>query len=136
MNSGRLTGIVRAIRRRFPGTRVLLEPYRSPDGDPHVRWWLHVIHVPARWRYQAQDFAILKGSELYGPGRLPYFSCVHGPRESAATIASWKEKMKRYWEWRSARVAAARKRRLRVERRRAGRVATPSRRRSRGGRRD
>ncbi|HKB15123.1 MAG TPA: hypothetical protein VKF62_03610 [Planctomycetota bacterium] len=129
MTGGRLAAVVRAIHRRFPGTRVLLEPYRSPDGDPHIRWWLHVINVPARWRSRVDDFAILKGFELFGPGRLPYFSSVCGPRETAATIARWQGKMAEYRAWRRSRVASGRRRRLREGTLRARRLA-------RGGRRD
>ncbi len=126
MRSRKLAGILRAIRRRFPGTRVLLEPGRSPDGDPHIRWWLHVLDVPARWRYRAWRFALRKGHETYGPGRVPYFTDVHGPRESAAAIATCEEGERRYREWRRARVAAGRKRRLRERTLRAGRAETTS----------
>lgn len=128
MKSRRLEGIVRAIRRQFPGTRVLLEPGRSPDGDPHIRWWLHVLDVPARWRYRVWSFAIRKGLETYGPGRRPYFTTVHGPRESAAAVANWEEGTRRYREWRRARVAAGKRRRLREGTLRAGRVVGAGRR--------
>jgi hypothetical protein len=127
VRSRRLETIIRSIGRRFPGTRVLVEPFVSPDGGRDIHWWLYVVDVPARWRDRVGDFATRKGCEVYGsPSRIPFFLSVHTVRRTPATVSWWEERMRRFREWRSARAAAGRRRRLREQRLRVGRVSTAS----------
>ncbi|MGH7152254.1 MAG: hypothetical protein ACREIU_16225 [Planctomycetota bacterium] len=122
-----MAAVVQSIERRFPGTRVLVEPFVSPDGGRDIHWLLYVVDVPAAWRYRIKDFADRKGSDLYGGfHRIPFLLSVHTRRDTPRAVSFWEEQMTRLREWRSARAAAGRRRRVREELRLARRYATRS----------
>jgi len=100
----RLVALVKAIESRFPGTRVVVEPWSDPDGDRRVRWWLEVLHVREDDLGQVIRFAHRLGNDLYGEAGLPFEVGVKDARGTAAYIAYQKAEALR-----GARLARVRK---------------------------
>ncbi len=94
MRNRRLAAVVRAVRRRYPGVRVLVEPFRCPDADPEMRWWLSILNVPLRSLSDVHQYAIRKGFEVYGSPDIPFGTSVNSPRYSKPILEGWRRKMR------------------------------------------
>ena len=82
MKDRRMADLARTIEARWPGTRVVVEPYGSPD-DSTIRWWVYVLHCRRRDLRDVHMFAIRTGHELFN--RAPPF--ITDPREAWSTAA-------------------------------------------------
>jgi len=60
----RMDSVLRAVQARYPGKRVAVERYESPD-DPLIRWWIYVLDVP-------EDELGPVGLDLVGVARREY----------------------------------------------------------------
>ncbi len=82
--------LANTIEARFPGVRVVVEPYRSDD-DETVRWWMYVLHCRRRDHRAASGFAFEVGKKLFDGG-IPF---ITDPRDAWGTTAYVAE-MRRY----------------------------------------
>src|SRR5262245_66571368 len=64
--------VATTIEARFPGVRVVVEPYECPD-DPTVRWWVYILHCRRRDLKDARRFAIRLGLDLFRPD-MPFLA--------------------------------------------------------------
>ncbi len=64
--------VANTIEARFPGVRVVVEPYECPD-DPTVRWWVSILHCRRRDLKDARRFAIGLGLDLFRP-EMPFMA--------------------------------------------------------------
>ena len=82
MRNKRLARVVRAVERRFPGTKVVVERWESPDADVDVKWWLSILNCPARSLAEADDFATRLSMRLYGWKPAPWCVSSLSPRNT------------------------------------------------------
>ncbi|MGH7150245.1 MAG: hypothetical protein ACREIU_06090 [Planctomycetota bacterium] len=64
--------VASTIEARFPGVRVVVEPYESPD-DPTVRWWVYILHCRRKNLRTVRQFAIQLGLDLFRP-EMPFIA--------------------------------------------------------------
>ncbi len=64
--------VANTIEARFPGVRVVVEPYESPD-DPTVRWWVTILHCRHEEVRTVRQFAIRLGLEIFRP-EMPFLA--------------------------------------------------------------
>lgn len=73
-----------AIETRWPGSRVVWEPYVSPD-DPAIRGWVHILHVPDREVFEAGHLAVRLACDLF-PGPSRFFVRAVLPEHEASML--------------------------------------------------
>lgn len=88
MRNPRIRALIGAIEKRYPDTRVVVQPWGGRE-DPDIRWWLWVLDVPEEGLVEVEGFARRRARRLYGRPLVPLFvSAVsrerRGRRESAA----------------------------------------------------
>ncbi len=64
--------VVNTIEARFPGVRVVVEPYRSPD-DETIRWWVYILHCRRKDVRTVRLFAIQLGLDVFRP-EMPFIA--------------------------------------------------------------
>jgi len=82
----RLAALAGAIESRWSGSRVEIEPYRSPD-DPLIRWWVYVFGLQVEEASAATSFGWGLAHELYGREPLPFFMTSHSGANARAILA-------------------------------------------------
>ncbi len=68
----RMVALAKAIESRWPRSRVIFEPYRSPD-DPLIRWWVHILGLSFEEGWAATDFGLDASKGLFGKDPIPFF---------------------------------------------------------------
>ena len=79
MNDRRIAILARTVEARFPGTKVVVDPYGSPD-DEEIRWWISILHTPRGKEVLVDKFAIGLAFDLYNQRSFPFFVGAEGPR--------------------------------------------------------
>ncbi len=98
-----MTAVIQAIRAKYPGTRVVVEPYGDPDGDRSIRWWLQVMNVNPSEMGPLQRFAGRLADDLYAPAPRPFFMGMLTRRQTTtylarrAAMARWAPTRHRRW---------------------------------------
>jgi|SRR5262245_44274208 len=98
-----------AIQARWPGSRVVWEPYASPD-DPSIQGWVHILHVPDREVFEAGDLAVRLASDLF-PGPSRFFVRAVLPEHEASMLRRLRLRPSRAREGRGRRASSGRIRR-------------------------
>ena len=112
MRDVRLKAVARAIEARYPGSRVVIEPWEDFEA-PVIQWWFSILDVAPRHLVEAGRFAHEVGERLYGGWeRCPFYAGAMDRRSS-----------RKFLEEKQA-LAAARRRFLASRRRRAARTKT------------
>lgn len=83
----RYRALARAIERRFPGTRVVVDRYTPPDRDHGIRWFVRILNCPARLSPHAADFAHRRAFQLWGGMGYPFFVDPYTPRDTRRYLA-------------------------------------------------
>lgn len=73
MRGRRFEALARAIERRFPGSRVVVDRYTPPDHDRGIRWFVRILNCPARLTPHAHEFAVRRAIEIWGGIGYPFF---------------------------------------------------------------
>ena len=100
--------LIRTLKARYPGTRIEVEPSRSPD-DPDIRWRVWILDAPEKDVQLVDHFATRLARELYEWHTPPFFVGAMGRRATREFLSR-----------RRAEARAARSRRARSAVRRAG----------------
>ncbi len=88
MKDRRMAIVVDTIEARFPGVRVVVEPYTSPD-DATVRWWVYILHCRRGDLDDVSGFAIRLGLDLFRPN-IPFIADPLETWDTALYLASKK----------------------------------------------
>ena len=86
MRDGRIATLVRTVEARFPGTKAVVDAYRSPD-DPEIRWWIRILHAPRGKEHLVSTFANRLALDLYNWREPPFFVGAEGPRRTREYLA-------------------------------------------------
>lgn len=78
--------VIRTIEARFPGSRVIVEPFGVPE-DPEIRWILRVLNVREKDTPLVLDFGIDLAIDLYGKMPIPFSLSPMGPRGTARFLS-------------------------------------------------
>jgi hypothetical protein len=65
--------LIRAVERRYPGTKVAVDSYVCPDGDETIKWWLWILNCPGKQVLRAQRWATELSFDLHGWNPPPWF---------------------------------------------------------------
>ncbi|MCI0586748.1 MAG: hypothetical protein L0323_07920 [Planctomycetes bacterium] len=84
MKDVRYAVLKKAIETRWPGCRVVWEPYSSPD-DPLIQGWVHILHVRERDRHAVDESAYYLVRGLF-PGPSRFFIAAVLREDQPATL--------------------------------------------------
>ncbi|MCI0587784.1 MAG: hypothetical protein L0323_13160 [Planctomycetes bacterium] len=87
MKDSRTAAVLRAIEARYPGTRTYVEPWTDPDGDPDIRYQVHVLDVRPAEAGPLRLFASRLALDLFAPDPTPFFLSILDRRTSASFLA-------------------------------------------------
>ncbi|HKB14867.1 MAG TPA: hypothetical protein VKF62_02325 [Planctomycetota bacterium] len=108
--------LARAIERRFPGTRVVVDRYTPPDRDYGIRWYVRILNCPARVSPWANKFAVERAFELWGGMGFPFFVGAYTRRSSRRFLPERSVRARARRAPASRALASARSRRARSRR--------------------
>lgn len=86
MKDARIVTLIRTVEARFPGTKVVVDPYGCPD-DEEIRWWVSILHAPRGKEPLVNQFAIRLALDLYHWRGLPFIVGAKGPRGTREYLA-------------------------------------------------
>lgn len=78
MRNKRLARVVRAVERRFPGTKVVVERWDYPEIE--VKWWISILNCPVSRLAEADAFATRLSMKLYDWKPCPWGISSVSPR--------------------------------------------------------
>ncbi|MGH7151036.1 MAG: hypothetical protein ACREIU_10075 [Planctomycetota bacterium] len=87
MKGWRFETLAREIRRRFPGTRVVVDRYTPPDRDRGIRWYVRILNCPVRRLPHADEFAVRRAFELWRGIGVPFFVGAYSRRDTRRYLA-------------------------------------------------
>ncbi|MGH7152097.1 MAG: hypothetical protein ACREIU_15435 [Planctomycetota bacterium] len=86
MRNPRIRALIETVEKRYPGTRVVVQPWGGAE-DPDIRRWLWVLNVPEACTLEVERFADRRARGMYGRRPVPFFvSSVN--REETARVFS------------------------------------------------
>ncbi|HET6202899.1 MAG TPA: hypothetical protein VFI25_08870 [Planctomycetota bacterium] len=86
MTDVRVAALGRAIESRWPGSKVVVEPYRSPD-DPLIRWWVYILGIRYPEAGAAIDFGWELSRDLFRNEPMSFFMSAESPASARRILA-------------------------------------------------
>ncbi|MCI0588355.1 MAG: hypothetical protein L0323_16105 [Planctomycetes bacterium] len=84
--------VANTIEARFPGVRVVVEPYRSPD-DETIRWWVYILHCRRKDVRTVRLFAIQLRLDVFRP-EMPFIADAREGWNTALYLARKKAEVR------------------------------------------
>ncbi|MCI0587412.1 MAG: hypothetical protein L0323_11285 [Planctomycetes bacterium] len=87
MRNPRIRALIEAIEKRYPATRVVVQPYGGAE-DPDIHWWLWILDVPEEETLEVEGFADRRARRLYGSPHVPFFLGAVDPEQTLKHFAA------------------------------------------------
>ena len=90
MRNPRIRALIETIEKRYPETRVVVQPWGGAE-DPDIDWWLWILDVPEDRTVEVEEFAHRRARRMYGRRSVPFVvssvNCAETARVFSAVLA-------------------------------------------------